>query len=96
MSKSPHILTTASNLLGFCLVVLTSIKVYGKAAVTIIDEIDAAAILVFLTSCIFSFLSIRLGDERGRRLEKTADILFLVGLGCLSVITVLFVVESFS
>jgi len=28
--KSPHILNAASNLLGFCLVVLTSLNVFGK------------------------------------------------------------------
>jgi hypothetical protein len=96
MSKSPHILTTASNLLGFCLIVLTSIKIYGKAAGTIIDEVDAVAILLFVTSCVFSFLSMQQEDRNGRRLEKIAEIIFLVGLGCLSLITVLFVIESFT
>lgn len=96
MTRSTHILSTSSNLLGFCLIVLTSIKVFGKAAGTIIDEIDAVAIQLFLTSCIFSFLAIRRGEKGGQRLEKVADYLFLVGLGLLSVITVLFVVESFS
>ncbi|MBS1661999.1 MAG: hypothetical protein JST68_13210 [Bacteroidetes bacterium] len=95
MSKSPHILSTASNLLGFCLIVLTSIKVFGKSAGTIIDEIDAIAILLFLSSCIFSFLSIRKGDEKGQRLEQIADIIFLAGLACLSIITILFIFKSF-
>ena len=96
MSKSPHILNTASNLLGFCLIVLSSIKIFGKAADTIIDEIDAVTILLFVTSCVFSFLSIRQEDGKGQRLEKIADLIFLVGLGCLSLITVLFVIESFT
>jgi len=99
MSKSPHILNSASNLLGFCLVVLTSIKIFGKAAETIIDEIDAVTTLLFVTSCVFSFLSIRQEDRKdgnGRRLEKIAEIIFLVGLGGLSLITVLFVIESFT
>ena len=43
MSRSPHILSTASNLLGFCLIVLTSIKVFGKAVNTIIDAVLVAA-----------------------------------------------------
>jgi len=37
--KSPHILSTSSNLLGFCLVVLTSIKISKFAQATTIDEI---------------------------------------------------------
>lgn len=96
MSKSPHILTTASNLLGFCLIVLTSIKVFGRSESTIIDEVDAIAILLFLSSCIFSFLSIRRGHEKGQRLETIADIIFLLGLVCLSVITILLVFKSFN
>jgi hypothetical protein len=96
MSRSPHILSTASNLLGFCLIVLTSIKVFGKPANTIIDEVDAVAILLFLSSCIFSFLSLRRDDRRGQRLESIADLLFLIGLGLLLIVTVLFVIGSFS
>jgi len=96
MSKSSHILNASSNLLGFCLVVLTSIKVFGKSARTVIDEIDAAAIFFFLISCIFSFMSIRLDNERGRKYEQIADYIFLGGLGLLLVMTVMFVVESFS
>ena len=96
MSRSPHILTTASNLLGFCLIVLTSIKVFGKAANTIIDEIDAVAILFFLVSCIFSFLSIRMENDKGQKFEKIADVIFMAGLGLLFIITALFVVGSFS
>jgi hypothetical protein len=95
MSRSPHILSAASNLLGFCLVVLTSIKVFGKAAGTIIDEVDAVAILLFLSSCIFSFLSLRKGSGKGQRLESIADVLFLIGLALLVVVTVLFVIGSF-
>lgn len=96
MSKSSHILNASSNLLGFCLVVLTSIKVFGKPARTLIDEIDALAIILFITSCIFSFLSIRLDNERGEKYEKVADYIFLAGLVLLFVMTLLFVVESFS
>jgi len=96
MSKSPHILSTSSNLLGFCLVVLTSIKVFGKSARTIIDEIDALAILFFIISCILSFLSMRSLAERGRKLEQVAEYIFLGGLILLLVMTVLFVIESFS
>jgi len=96
MSRSQHILTTASNLLGFCLIVLTAIKVFGKAANTVIDEIDAIAILFFLVSCILSFLSLRKENGKGQKLEKIADIMFLIGLGLLFIITVLFVASTFN
>ena len=96
MSKSSHILNASSNLLGFCLVVLTSIKVFGRAAGTVIDEVDAVAIFFFITSCIFSFMAIRLENEKGRKFEQVADYIFLGGLGLLFVMTLMFVIESFS
>lgn len=95
MSKSPHILNTASNLLGFCLVILTSIKVFGKAAGTFIDEIDAVAIFLFITSCLFSFLSMRQSNGKSKWLENIAEVVFLAGLSLLLVITILFTIQSF-
>ena len=38
-NKSEHILNTSSNLLGFCLVVLTSPKISKYSATSIIDEL---------------------------------------------------------
>lgn len=79
--RSPHILNTSANLLGLCFIVLTSIKVSKMGDVSIIDETTAVAILLFMTSCILSFLAMRRETESGnRRLEKLADILFLSGL----------------
>lgn len=79
--KSPHILTTSSNLLGFCLIVLTSIKISKFSAATIIDDITGISAILLMASCIFSFLSIRTKDEtRSDRLENIADIVFLIAL----------------
>jgi hypothetical protein len=88
--KSGHILSVSSNLLGICFIVLTSIKVLGKANETIIDEIAALCILLFMTSCILSFLSIRWIHKKSTWLEDIADVVFLAGLSLLFVTTVLF------
>jgi hypothetical protein len=69
--KSPHILNASSNL----------------SQKTAIDEITTAAIVVFMSSCILSFLSIR-GDIR--KYENIANYLFLAGLFILFVTTILF------
>jgi len=79
-NKSSHILNTSANLLGLCFVVLTSIKVSKMQDSTLIDETTALAILLFMTSCILSFLSIRRKDGISERLEKIADLVFLSGL----------------
>ncbi len=87
--NSQHILTTSSNLIGFCFIVLTSLKVLKLQQSTIIDEITAVAILLFMTSSILSFLSMRSSGKYGIRYENYADIIFLVGLLLLFVTTML-------
>jgi len=79
--KSPHILNTSSNLLGFCLIVLTSIKISKTGSATIIDDITGMAAILLVISCILSFLSMRSKEElRSEKMESAADIVFLVAL----------------
>jgi hypothetical protein len=78
--KSPHILNTSSNLLGLCFIILTSIKVLNLKEATIIDEITTLAIVMFMTSCILSFISMRNSKPSNILFEKIADIVFLSGL----------------
>jgi hypothetical protein len=87
--NSQHILNTSSNLLGFCFIVLTSLKVLKLQETTIIDEITAIAILLFMTSSILSFLSMRSSKKFSVRYENFADIIFLLGLILLFVTTML-------
>ncbi|WP_440135171.1 hypothetical protein [Chitinophaga sancti] len=89
--KSPHILNTSTNLLGFCLIVLTSIKVAGFNHVTIIDDITGVAALLLMASCLLSFLSLRSSKPVwSEKLETVADYIFLSALICIS-ITIIFV-----
>jgi hypothetical protein len=64
MSKnnSQHILNTSSNLLGFCLVVLTSLKITKFNETTLIDEFTGVASLLLAASALLSFLSIRTNE----------------------------------
>ncbi len=79
--KSPHILNASSNLLGLCFIVFTSLRFLNLRAQTIIDELAAVATLLFMASCLFSFLSLRSKDNRrSARYERIADIVFLGGL----------------
>lgn len=85
--KSPHILGTSANLMGFCFVVLTSVKIANLQESTFIDEGASLAILLFMASCLLSFLALR--EKNAERLERMADLLFLGGLIVLLVITFL-------
>ena len=85
--RSPHVLNASSNLLGLCFVVLSSIKILNLSEKTIIDDLTTAATILFMISCILSFLAIK---KKGRHYESIADAVFLAGLMTLFVTTILF------
>ncbi len=87
--KSPHILNTSATLLGICFIVLTSLNVMDLRHRTIMDELTTAAIIMFMTSSLLSFLSMRSNKNPGERYEKIADFVFLAGLFFLFVTTML-------
>ncbi len=69
-NKSEHILNTSSNLLGFCLVVLTSLKISKYSAESVIDELTGVGTIFLIVSSIFSFLSIRSDKEIAQPVMK--------------------------
>ncbi|WP_035669878.1 hypothetical protein [Flavobacterium sp. 83] len=87
--KASHILNTSATLLGICFIVLTSIHLNNTNENTIIDQLIAVSIVMFMTSSILSFLSMRKTKKPSARFEKTADIIFLIGLFSLFIITML-------
>ncbi|MGB9697637.1 MAG: hypothetical protein ACPL2D_10205 [Ignavibacteria bacterium] len=93
-NKSPHILSTASNLLGFCLLVLTSVTIAKINQATLIDEFTGIASLFLIIASILSFLSMRTSDEqKSENFEKYADIIFLSAL--LIIFAIIFLVSFF-
>ncbi len=88
-NTSPHILSTAANLLGFCLFVITSFHLTNSAASSIIDESASVIALLLTLSCLFSFMSIRTNkNDKELYFEKIADYFFLVSL--LGIILIIF------
>lgn len=87
--RSPHILSTSANLLGICFIVLTSLKKLNLANDSLIDEFAIAAVVIFMTSCILSFLSMKKEEKSSERLEKVADFIFISGLIVLFLATIL-------
>ncbi len=57
--------------------------------VTLIDETTALAIVLFMASCMLSFISMGKSFGDSRRLEKAADIIFLSGLVVLFLTTMM-------
>lgn len=93
-NKAPHILNSSANLLGICFLVLTSLKVLKLNDTTFIDECTSIAAILFMSSSILSFLSIRSTSKKSTSYENIADIIFLSGLICLF-ITIMMVTFNF-
>ena len=68
----------------------------GQVGPSHVDEAAALTAILFLVGAIASYLSIRLeaGSDRMVRLERCADICFVLGLVSLTLIAVLFAYET--
>jgi len=92
-NKSSQILNSSSNFLGFCFLVLTSLKFFKLSDTTFIDEITAVCFVIFMFSCLCAFLSIRSKTKRTVLYETLAEYSFLIGLIIIFLMTILFLLE---
>jgi hypothetical protein len=92
-NKAPHILNSASNFLGFCFLVLTSLKFLKLTGETFIDEITAVCFVLFMFSCLCAFLSIRSASKRAELYETLAEYSFLAGLVIIFLMTIFFMLQ---
>lgn len=89
-SKSPHILNASANLLGFCLIVLTSLKISDYRDSSMIDELTGISSLLLMMSTVLSFLSLRAERPGPSRIyENFADFIFLMSLVCLLIVVLI-------
>jgi hypothetical protein len=78
---SQHILSTSANLLGFCLIIITSLRIANRTESNLIDEITSITAVLLIFSCVFSFVSIRTENKKVEKsLETIADYLFIISL----------------
>ncbi len=84
---SQHILGTSSNLLGFCLFVITALHFTDKMELSIIDELTAIISVLLALSSILSFISIRTDNEQmERRMESAAEYAFIIALSGIAIV----------
>jgi hypothetical protein len=78
-----HIFTVSSAMVGVCLTVIGLIRVVITlgTADTLADDLLAADALLFLISCLLSYWALRSrGLRRMHRLEKIADVIFIIAM----------------
>ncbi len=78
--------------MGFCLVIITSLKVAKLSKGTYLDDFAAVASLLLMASCILSFLAIRSeSDEKSYKFERLADLFFIIALTVLAISIIIIV-----
>lgn len=90
---SHHILPNSATMVGVCIMVISIVKSMPADMVSyVIDKALAIDSLLFMVSALFSFLSIRL-QRSTARLERWAEMIFILGLVSMTMIAVIFSFE---
>jgi amino acid transporter len=87
--KQPYILSASCNLMGICFIVITGLKITNQSLATWADEISSVAALMFMISCVMSYLSLR-QEKHEQKYENIADGFFLIGMVSLFVAVIMF------
>ncbi len=90
---SHHILPNSATMVGVCIMVISIVKSMAPGLTNyLIDKALAVDSLLFMLSALLSFSSIRL-QQSTERLERWAEMIFLIGLVSMTLITVVFSFE---
>ncbi|MEI6066458.1 MAG: hypothetical protein WCP96_03915 [Methylococcaceae bacterium] len=90
---SHHILPNSATMVGVCIMVISIVKTMSPGLTHyLIDKGLAIDSLLFMISALLSFLSIRI-EQSTERLERWAEMIFLLGLVSMTLITVIFSFE---
>lgn len=73
------ILNTSANLLGFCLVVITSLHISNFTTGHWVDEITLVVAVLLTVSNVLSFYAIRQSDNKQRAIAEKWSELFFMG-----------------
>ena len=91
---SGHILPTSGAMLGVCMTVISIVKLTqsNRGVAYWVDDLLALDALIFLTSSILSYLSIRSNSKR-IYFEDIADKVFMLALLCMGAAVILLTYE---
>ncbi|MGZ8191710.1 MAG: hypothetical protein ACXWTS_10860 [Methylococcaceae bacterium] len=90
---SHHILPNSATMVGVCIMAISIVKSQPSDVINyVIDKALAIDSLLFMMSALLSFLSIRLLQST-LRLERWAEMIFIVALVSMTLIAVIFSFE---
>ena len=77
---SENVLASATGLLGFNFVVITSLHLASATQNSVIDEMTSIVSVMLIFSCIGAFIGIRTDNKSRFPYAKVADYLFILSL----------------
>jgi hypothetical protein len=89
--RAHYIFPTSATMIGVCLTIITLFKVMKLGMTTIADEILSIDTMVYILSCLFSYLALTRSGQHMKRFELVADISFFIGTLMLALIGVIIV-----
>ncbi|NTV30322.1 MAG: hypothetical protein HGA80_09600 [Candidatus Omnitrophica bacterium] len=88
-SLARSIFSVSATMVGVCFTVIgiLNLMIDTTRKVTFVDDLTAWDALFFMGACIVSYVAMKTPERKRRlKLEKTADIVFLLGLGLMALI----------
>jgi hypothetical protein len=80
MHRHPHILNAATNLLGFCFVIIGALKIANLNSRSFADEIAWVAAFLLLISIVASYAALGSNNDAADWHISLADWAFMAGL----------------
>ena len=87
-----HILTGSTTMIGVCITVIALFRVMNTSLKTYADELLAFDNIVFIVAALFAYASLR--KEKNKKLERIADISFLLGMLLILAAAIIIVVTA--
>lgn len=87
-----HIFTVSATLVGVCLTVIGVLRIVKRlqGVAILADQVLSVNAIGFLAACAVAYAALRAeGVQRRRRLERSADIVFLCSLAMMTIVCVL-------
>lgn len=87
-----HIFTVSATLVGVCLTVIGVLRIVKRlqGVAILADQVLSVNAMGFLAACMIAYAAVRTeGVERRKRLERSADVVFLFSLAMMTVVCAL-------
>lgn len=88
-----HIFSGSTTMIGVCITVISLFRIMNISKDTLVDEILGIDTLIFILTCLLSYLCLR--NPKLRNFETLADVLFFIGITLMVVVGLIIVFSTY-